>query len=340
MIPYEVVTQETPFELAASHDVRQVLSEYDPTIIAREFLIPFDDVSRFCQSEFEVEAKPGAHSHVYRGTLHGTNVAVKRLIFHSSSTSQIELQFLSEVGIMGQLHHPNICMLMAACFEPPNLCLVMEYCPATLHGAIGVLTFQQRVKISMDISRGMLWLHTRKMPILHCDLKPANILLNENHTLAKVTDFGISLLKPLGHKDSRGRTSYTKIFAPETKETGATIQSDIYAFGLCGVLLYNKIPELKLSTAPSTEEYALYWNQYINALPHNSEFTKIIRKCCARDLTERYASFKDVLESLEQMEKTCDFDEEIAIQDRHIASQVQLHIPSSDTPPPDSSGYI
>lgn len=339
MVPYEVVTQETPFELAASHDVRQVLSEYDPTIIAKEFLIPFEDVEQFCRDEFKVQAKPGAHSHVFRGTLHGTSVAVKQLIFQA--TSQIELQFLSEVGIMGQLHHPNICLLMAACLEPPNLCLVMEYCPATLHGAIGELTFPQRVKISMDICRGMLWLHTRKMPILHCDLKPANILLNENYSLAKVTDFGISLLKPLVHKDTNNRNrTYTKIFAPETKETGATIQSDIYAFGLCGVLLYNKIPELTLSTTPTTEEYALYWKQYIFALPEESEFTKIIRKCCEIDVNVRYSSFKDVLESFEQMEKTCDFEKEILIQDQHIASQKQLHIPSNDSPPPDSSGYV
>ena len=88
----------------------------------------------------------------------GTIVAIKQLNSHKCDA---EHRFKVEVGIMAMIRHPNICMLMGACVEKNNYCLVMEYIPTTLESLIPNLSFRDTVTYAIDICKGMAWLHTR-----------------------------------------------------------------------------------------------------------------------------------------------------------------------------------
>ena len=78
-----------------------------------------------------------------------------------STKCDAEQRFRVEVGIMALIRHPNICMLMGACVENQKYCLVMEYIPTTLESLLPNLSFEDTLRYSIDICKGMAWLHTR-----------------------------------------------------------------------------------------------------------------------------------------------------------------------------------
>lgn len=97
----------------------------------------------------------GKFGKVYKGNLYGSPVAIKVL------NQPINLyEFEVEVGIMGSIRHPNICLFMGACFEP-EYCVVMEYLPVNLKQIASSLTFDKILDYAIDIAKGMAWLHSR-----------------------------------------------------------------------------------------------------------------------------------------------------------------------------------
>uniref|UniRef100_A0A7N2KM39 non-specific serine/threonine protein kinase n=1 Tax=Quercus lobata TaxID=97700 RepID=A0A7N2KM39_QUELO len=148
--------------------------------------------------EFSTELGGGGFGTVFEGTLvDGTKVAVKRF----DGLSQIKKSFLAEVETIGSIHHFNLVRLIGFCAEKSHrLFLVYEYMsngsldrwifhrnPKTL------LDWQHRKKIIIDIARGLTYLHNDcRYKIVHLDIKPQNILLDENFN-AKVSDLGLLL---------------------------------------------------------------------------------------------------------------------------------------------------
>ena len=112
--------------------------------------------------------------------------------------NQINKSFLAEVETIGNLHHFNLVRLIGFCAEKSHRLLVYEYMS---NGSLDrwvfhknlemLLDWQQRKKIIIDIARGLTYLHDDcRQKIIHLDIKPHNILLDENFN-AKVTDFGL-----------------------------------------------------------------------------------------------------------------------------------------------------
>lgn len=101
------------------------------------------------------------------------------------------------------MRHKNIVQFIGACTRKPNLCILFEYMSGgSLYDYIrreGPLKLTLVLKICLEVSRGMDYLHQRK--IIHRDLKAANLLLDENGTVSTVV---ASLLQPtcLSHKYS------------------------------------------------------------------------------------------------------------------------------------------
>ncbi|KXZ55100.1 hypothetical protein GPECTOR_3g254 [Gonium pectorale] len=117
-----------------------------------------------------------------------------------AALSELSASLAQEVAVLSRCRHPNIMTLLAACLQPPRLCLVMERMQTSLdkllYGRPGVLLpMEQVLSIALDVARGLEYLHPT---VMHRDLKPENVLINGVGTdklVAKLSDFGLSRLR-------------------------------------------------------------------------------------------------------------------------------------------------
>lgn len=113
----------------------------------------------------------GGFGAVYRGRWRGTDVAIKKLF-----KSDLNEEFAQEVSLMCKLRHPCVILFMGACIEEPNLCIVMEYMPKgslfeVLQNDDVTLAWDSKMRLAVDIAKGMTYLHECNPPIRHGDLK-------------------------------------------------------------------------------------------------------------------------------------------------------------------------
>ena len=165
------------------------------------------------QVKYGQQLGEGGFGTVYEGTVAGQHVALKQL---TSSAARIHENFRKELDVMCELRHPNIVLLLGAVVQPDQLCLVMELCQG---GSLTSLLRQRELKInevisiSRQVALAMNWLHSKDPPILHLDLKPANILLSDLDKLqVKVSDFGLARS---AKSDSRSIVGTRRFMAPE-----------------------------------------------------------------------------------------------------------------------------
>ncbi|KAI3685295.1 hypothetical protein L6452_34536 [Arctium lappa] len=176
----------------------------------------------------------GGYGTVYIGTLaNKTLVAIKKS--KMIDQSQIK-QFVNEVIILSQINHPNIVKLLGCCLETHVPLLVYEYITNnTLCHHIqshATLTLEKRLKIAAETAEALDYMHSTTQ-IIHRDVKPSNILLDDELT-AKISDFGISRSVPLGQThlstSVKGTVGYMD---PEYFHTcKLTEKSDVYSFGV------------------------------------------------------------------------------------------------------------
>ncbi|KAL8140523.1 hypothetical protein V2J09_006544 [Rumex salicifolius] len=140
----------------------------------------------------------GGFGKIYKGTLFADAlIAVKRL--HSISP-QVNRHFVTEIGIMSSLCHPNLLNLYGCCVEGSEILLVYEYmvnnnlAHALFEDDTLRLDWPTRMRICLGIARGLAYLHEESiLKIIHTDIKPTNILLDEEYN-AKICDFGFARL--------------------------------------------------------------------------------------------------------------------------------------------------
>ncbi|KAL4569806.1 hypothetical protein LXL04_025450 [Taraxacum kok-saghyz] len=178
----------------------------------------------------------GGFGPVYKGVLHDSSiVAVKKL----ESISQGEKQFRSEVSTIGTIQHVNLVRLRGFCAQGKNKLLVYDYMP---HGSLDthlfhrkkVLSWETRYHIALGTARGLLYLHDKcRERIIHCDIKPENILLDADFS-PKIADFGLAKL--VGRDFSRVLTTTRGsigYLAPEwLSGVAVTPKADVYSYGM------------------------------------------------------------------------------------------------------------
>ncbi|CAL0307135.1 unnamed protein product [Lupinus luteus] len=194
---------------------------------------------------FQALIGKGSSASVFKGILKdGTSVAVKRI----DGEERGEREFRSEVAAIAGVQHVNLVRLFGYCNAPsaPRY-LVYEYVPngsldcwifpsndLTNRRVGGCLPWNLRYRVAIDVAKGLSYLqHDCRSRILHLDVKPENILLDESYR-ALVSDFGLSKL--VGKDVSRVMTNIRGTrgyLAPEwLLEMGVSEKTDIYSYGM------------------------------------------------------------------------------------------------------------
>jgi len=196
------------------------------------------------QSELHYEKNDllgrGSFGSVYKGKLHGKEVAVK--LFHDQNLGDDVLgDLVNETKILSKLHHPNVLLLIGVCVEPGNIAIVTELMSGgslhtILHGREVKPPLERRLRFAVDACLGLAYLHRESNTVLHRDLKPLNLLVDCNGTL-KVADFGISQMKiSIGENETDLDGYYASSnawVAPEVfGGSPYTDKSDVFSFGV------------------------------------------------------------------------------------------------------------
>ncbi|XP_006850036.2 G-type lectin S-receptor-like serine/threonine-protein kinase LECRK3 [Amborella trichopoda] len=180
----------------------------------------------------------GAYGSVYKGIMdvgREVQIAVKRL---DKVVERGEKEFRTELHVIGRTHHKNLVRLLGFCDEGDQRLLIYEFMP---NGSLADFLFgptkpswSERIQLAFGIARGITYLHEEcETPIIHCDIKPQNILLDEFRT-PKISDFGLAKL--LQHNQThtttgiRGTRGYV---APEWfRNVSISTKVDVYSFGV------------------------------------------------------------------------------------------------------------
>ncbi|KNA15845.1 hypothetical protein SOVF_094500 [Spinacia oleracea] len=242
-------------------------------------------------NDFSVEniIGKGGFSDVYIGKLHdGRPVAVKCL----KNVTGGDAEFWGEVTIIARMHHLNLVRLWGFCNEKGRRVLVYEHVP---NGSLDkylfmsghvvpdirddntneielmpgsnqkpILDWNIRYRIALGVARAIAYLHEECLEwVLHCDIKPENILLGDDFC-PKVADFGLSKLKKKEQMVTKSRIRGTRGYlAPEwIKNDSITSKVDVFSFGMVLLEIVTGVRNLlqgPSTSIPSDEWYLPQW---------------------------------------------------------------------------------
>ncbi|KAK3416920.1 hypothetical protein EUGRSUZ_H02661 [Eucalyptus grandis] len=225
------------------------------------------DIKRITKN-FKCKLGEGGYGSVYKGILRSGNEVAVKILNKSKSNGQ---DFISEVATIGRIHHVNVVQLVGFCFEYSKQALVYDFMPnGSLDKHISytdgddTLDYKKMYEISLGIARGIEYLHRGcDMQILHFDIKPHNILLDQSFT-PKISDFGLARLYPTGHNivsltAARGTLGY---MAPELfyKDIGGiSYKADVYSFGMLLMEMAGRRRNLNARAEHSSQIYFPLW---------------------------------------------------------------------------------
>ncbi|KAH1081884.1 hypothetical protein J1N35_021645 [Gossypium stocksii] len=241
-------------------------------------------------NKFNDKLGQGGFGSVYKGRLsNGHLVAVKFL----SETKGNGEDFMNEVASISRTSHVNIVTLLGFCFERSKRALIYEFMPK---GSLDKFIYSQGsdnrnrqlewitlYDIALGIARGLEYLHQGcNTRILHFDIKPHNILLDENFC-PKISDFGLSKLcerkeSVVSMTGARGTAGY---IAPEVffrNLGGVSHKSDVYSYGMMVLEMVGGRKNINVEVSQTSEIYFPSWiykhlDQSMN-LNSNEERTK------------------------------------------------------------------
>ncbi|CAL4985025.1 unnamed protein product [Urochloa decumbens] len=273
------------------------------------------------------EIGSGGCGKVYKGILRNGAVAVKRL--HTIHTVTDKM-FHREVKSLIAVKHRNIVQLLGYCsFTEEQLMLVQggtimvdirerllcfdyirngslqSYITDELRG----LEWHTRYQIIVGICTGLLYLHKEK-DIIHMDLKPANILLDD-HLVPKITDFGLSRLANNSQTTTTSRLMTPVYCAPEYSSEGrSSSKSDIYSLG---VIIMEVVTGSKKNMPNITKVLRRWRHRWIKSSNHTAlsyqQVTKCLelaQKCKQHDPTGR----PDILDIIDELNQISDSTED------------------------------
>src|SRR5438067_8078266 len=246
----------------------------------------------------------GGSSQVYlaQDTALGREVAIKVLDPHAAADSTLRKLFVKEARALAQLSHPNIVGVYDVGEVDGLPFIVMEYVAgSSLKQRIertGALPLADAVRLTDSIASGLSFAHSRG--IIHADLKPSNILL-DNNDKPKICDFGIART-PAEDSDSPQLFATALYVAPERVEgRPASVQSDVYGLGLVLYeMLVGKPPFTSGNAAVLLRDHVVRPpvppSHLRPSLPKDVD--SIVLKALAKDPTLRYQKATEIGDAL------------------------------------------
>lgn len=204
-----------------------------------------DDSQEIDPADIDIISKigEGTTASVYLAELQGRKVAVKEIrVFQTANGGSTFEHARREFCMLSVVVHPNILQLVGLICQSNPVRLVLEYCEGgslfdLLHNRRDlVLSWAQRLKVLLDTTRAMDYLHTFEPPIIHRDLKSLNLMLlhtvTDQHVCphVKLGDFGLARVQDAAMTQGVGTKHW---MAPEVlSSTGYTEKADIFSFAM------------------------------------------------------------------------------------------------------------
>ncbi|CAL5346391.1 unnamed protein product [Camellia sinensis] len=268
----------------------------------------------------------GSFGSVYKAILEDTTVVAIKVF--NLKLEGVFKSFDIECEIMRHIRHRNLTKVISSCSNLDFKALVLEYMPngsleKWLYSYNYFLDMLQRLDIMIDVACALEYLHhDYSMPLVHCDLKPSNILLDDD-MVAHVSDFGIAKLLDLGESVMHTKTIATfGYIAPEFGLEGLVSTScDVYSYG---ILLMETFTRVKPTDEMFFEDMTMkHWirDSLPNAISHvidanllkpeKEHLTAVVLQCvssimelalsCSAESSEERMNMKDVLATLKKV---------------------------------------
>ncbi|KAK8368439.1 hypothetical protein V6Z12_A01G040500 [Gossypium hirsutum] len=264
--------------LSIDDKIEEILQSHDlaPTRYS------FKEVKKMTKN-FKDKLGEGGYGSVFKGKLcSGHHVAIK-LLCTSKSKGQ---DFINEVASIGRIHHANVTKLIGFCVE----------------GSKQALIGKKLFDIVLGVARGIDYFHQGcDMQILHFDIKPHNILLDENFN-PKVSDFGLAKLYSANESivsltTARGTIGY---IAPELVYKnlgGISYKADVYSFGMLVMEMVGRRKNFNAFVDHTSQKYFPSW--IYDQLDQGEDRMIITAFWCIQLLPSDRPSMNKVLKMLE-----------------------------------------
>ncbi|KAJ4713423.1 Receptor-like kinase [Melia azedarach] len=248
-------------------DIEAFIRHYGPLATKRYI---YSDVKKMTNS-FKDKLGQGGYGSVYKGKLPDGRLVAVKLLNTSKGNGQ---EFINEVASIGRTSHVNVVTLLGYCLEDSKRALIYEFMP---NGSLEKfiyngettkpsqhLRWEKMYEIITGIARGLEYLHRGcNTRILHFDIKPHNILLDEDFC-PKISDFGLAKLCPkkesiVSMLEARGTIGY---IAPEvfSRNFGnVSHKSDVYSYGMMVLEMVGCRKNLEAGESNSSELYFPDW---------------------------------------------------------------------------------